>query len=395
MAAIESVLLERTEQGVPTVDVIDNGDHFGALRGEWSDLLQNSSSHNPFLSWEWLHAWWTHLGESRRLHILTVREDDGRLVGVAPLCGSRGRWPWLSRLEFLATGWAGSDYLDLIVRRGYEDDCADAFTGWLRSRGQTVRFDHLRPGAFAATLGDQLISSGWGREAARSGICPFATLQGHSWESYIETLRPSQRTRCRRYLNTLRHKFSVSFVRANMESERQEVLSALMGFHEQRWTPRGGSTAFQTPALRSFHHDVTSRALQAGWLRLFSLRVNDEMAAVTYCFQANGRFYLYQHGFNPRFWQYSVGAVVLGLTIRSAIEEGASEFDMLYGEEPYKALWASETRQLDRIELFPPDLRGRLHRRTVDAERSMRMLARRIFLRKPCDLNVPPAGAAS
>jgi CelD/BcsL family acetyltransferase involved in cellulose biosynthesis len=67
-----------------------------------------------------------------------------------------------------------------------------------------------------------------------------------------------------------------------------------------------------------------------------SLRVNDEIAAVTYCFQANGRFYLYQHGFNPRFWQYSVGVVVLGLTIRSAIEEGDSEFDMLYGEEPYK-----------------------------------------------------------
>jgi hypothetical protein len=68
-------------------------------------------------------------------------------------------------LEFLATGWAGSDYLDLIVRRGYEDHCLDAFTGWLRWRGQTVRFDHLRPGAFAATLGDQLISSGWGRES--------------------------------------------------------------------------------------------------------------------------------------------------------------------------------------------------------------------------------------
>ncbi len=200
MAAIESLLRERTGQGVPTVGVIDDVDGFGALRGEWSDLLRNSNTDNPFLSWEWLHAWWTHLGESRRLHILTVRDDDGRLVGVAPLCGSRGRWPWLSQLEFLATGWAGSDYLDLIVRRGYEDDCRDAFTGWLRSRGQTVRFDHLRSDAFAATLGDQLISSGWGREAARSGICPFATLQGHSWESYVETLRPSQRTRCRRYL---------------------------------------------------------------------------------------------------------------------------------------------------------------------------------------------------
>jgi CelD/BcsL family acetyltransferase involved in cellulose biosynthesis len=135
--------------------------------------------------------------------------------------------------------------------------------------------------------------------------------------------------------------------------------------------------------------------LDAGWLRLYVLRLNGEAAAVTYCFHYNGRFYLYQHGFNPRFWSYSVGVVVLGLTIQSAIEEGAAEFDMLYGDEPYKALWAPEMRQLERVDLYPPHLRGRLHRRTVDAERSVRLLARRMFPRKPCDSNAPPAGAVS
>jgi CelD/BcsL family acetyltransferase involved in cellulose biosynthesis len=247
----------------------------------------------------------------------------------------------------------------------------------------------------ASVLADALTERGWTRESARAGVCPYIPLQGHSWESYVQTLRPSQRARCRRYLNTLQQKFEVCFAPVDTQPQRQEVLSALIDFHDQRWRSRGGSTAFQTPALQAFHHDVTSRALDAGSLRLFSLRLNGTIAAVTYCFRVNGTFYLYQHGFNRQFWHYSVGLVVLGLTIRSAIEEGASEFDMLYGEERYKALWASATRQLDRIELFPPHLGGRLHRRTVDAERSMRLLARRIFPRKPCDSNVPPAGAVS
>jgi CelD/BcsL family acetyltransferase involved in cellulose biosynthesis len=303
--------------------------------------------------------------------------------------------PGLSQLEFLGTGWAGSDYLDLIARRGYERETVDAFAEWFQSRAKTVRFDHLRPGALARSLGDRLAGSGWGRQAAISGVCPFTTLKGHSWESYLDTLRPSQRTRCRRYLNTLRKKFSVTFERVETDADRQEVLSALMSFHDQRWTPRGGSTAFQTPELQSFHHDITARALSSGWLRLYALRLDGDVAAVTYCFHVNGRCYLYQHGFNPRFWQYSVGVVVLGLTIQAAIDEGAAEFDLLFGEEPYKALWANETRPLERIELFPPHLGGRLHRRTVDAERGMRMLVRRLFPRKPCDSNVPPAGAAS
>jgi CelD/BcsL family acetyltransferase involved in cellulose biosynthesis len=377
------------------VDLVNQVDRFADLQAEWIDLLGHSSANNPFLSWEWLHAWWVHLAGTRRLQILTARSDDGRLIGIAPLCASRGRWSWLSQLEFLATGWAGSDYMDLIVRRGFEDECAAALAAWLATRAQSLRLDHLRPAAVSSRLAAALTQHRWTRETARSGICPYIELQGHSWDSYVETLRPSQRTRCRRYLHTLQQKFEVRFTRVDSQAQRQDVLSALMEFHDQRWRPRGGSTAFQTPALRAFHHDVTSRALDAGWLRLFSLRLNDTIAAVTYCFHVNGKFYLYQHGFNRQFWHYSVGMVVLGLTIRAALEEGASEFDMLYGEERYKALWASETRQLDRIELFPPHLGGRLHRRTVDAERSMRMLARRIFPRKPCDSNVPPAGAAS
>src|SRR5262249_11164801 len=160
-----------------------------------------------------------------------------------------------------------------------------------------------------------LTEVGWHTDSAPAGICPFVTLRGHSWDSYVETLRPSQRTRCRRYLNTLHHRFDVSFASAETESERRDALSALMRFHELRWNTRGGSTAFRTSVLRAFHDDFTSRALKAGWLRLFSLRLNGEIAAVTYCFHVNGRFYLYQHGFNPSFWHYSVGVVVLALTI--------------------------------------------------------------------------------
>jgi hypothetical protein len=45
------------------------------------------------------------------------------------------------------------------------------------------------------------------------------------------------------------------------------------------------------------------------------------------------------------------------------------------------------------VELFPPHIGGRLHQRTVEAERRMRALARRFFPRKQCDSNIRPAGA--
>ena len=395
MPAAESLQPDRVEAAEPTVDVIEDTARFADLRSEWIDVLRCSASNNPFLTWEWLHAWTMHLGSSGALQLAAVRTADHRLIGVAPLQVTRGRLPWLSQLEFLGTGWAGSDYLDLIARHGYETPCLDALEKWLRSRSDSVRFDHLPAGSLASTLCDRLAAAGWTGETTSAGVCPLVVLRGHDWDTYLGTLRPSQRTRCRRDLNTLHKKFDVRFERVDNEPDRRGALSALMGFHDDRWTPRGGSTAFQNADLRAFHHDVTARALNAGWLRLFALRLNDEIAAVTYCFSVGGRFYLYQHGFNPRFAHFSVGVVVLALTIRSAIDENTAEFDMLYGDEPYKALWANDTRPLERAHVFPPHMRGQLHRRAVDAERGMRRLARRVFPRKQCSTNVPPAGAAS
>ena len=138
-----------------------------------------------------------------------------------------------------------------------------------------------------------------------------------------------------------------------------------------------GSTAFRTSSLRAFHEDATRRMLESGRLRLHTLRLDGAPAAVTYCFAHHNRYFLYQHGFNERFRRHSVGLVALACTIRAAIEEGALEFDMLYGDEPYKSLWAQERRVLERIDLYPAGITGRIHQRTVEAQQSARLLARR------------------
>jgi CelD/BcsL family acetyltransferase involved in cellulose biosynthesis len=68
--------------------------------------------------------------------------------------------------------------------------------------------------------------------------------------------------------------------------------------------------------------------------------------------------------------------VIVALTIKSAIAEGADEYDFLHGDESYKFLWTQSTRDLYRLELFPPDLRGWLYRGAVETDRAVRRLAR-------------------
>jgi GNAT acetyltransferase-like protein len=94
-------------------------------------------------------------------------------------------------------------------------------------------------------------------------------------------------------------------------------------------------------------------------------------------FCRGGRFYFYQHGFDDWYRQYSAGLAVMDLTARAEIE-GFSEVDMLFGGE-YKSFWARERRTHTRVDVFPPHLAGRIHRGSVEAEPTMRTLARRVL----------------
>ena len=131
--------------------------------------------------------------------------------------------------------------------------------------------------------------------------------------------------------------------------------------------------------MRAFQDDATRRALDRGWLRMYVLRLNDEIAAVMYGFFYNRQFYFYQHGFDDRYARHSIGLVLMALTLRAAIDEGAQAFDLLWGTEGYKSLWAREARTLRRIQLFPPHAAGRIHRRAIEARRRLGRLARRVL----------------
>ena len=359
-----------------TIELIDSADRFSAIRSEWSELLESSQAESPFLTWEWLNAWWTHLGQGRRLAIVAIRDEE-RLIAIAPFCASRGRMPLMRRYELMGTGFAGSDYLDAIIRRGYETGALKALADFVRQNDVPLQLVRLPQHSALARLVDPLGETGWSVRTAEDGFCPFIRLSGHSWDSFLSTIGPSHRATTRRRLRLLDRTFTVRFARVTDDAMRQYALARLFEFHAERFGNKG--TAFPTGTLRAFHLDATDRLQQAGVLRLFTLHLNDDLAGVMYGMSFKDRFYFYQHGYDPRFLSQGIGRAVLDLSIRAAIEEGLAEFDLLYGGESYKSAWTNERRPLARLDLFPAGAGGRAHRRVVETEQTLRAFARRVI----------------
>jgi CelD/BcsL family acetyltransferase involved in cellulose biosynthesis len=111
------------------------------------------------------------------------------------------------------------------------------------------------------------------------------------------------------------------------------------------------------------------------------LRLDGKPAACLYGFLYSGTFYFYQSGFDAAYGKESVGLVSMGLSIKSAIEEGAEEFDLLHGDEEYKSHWSRQSRELCQLELYPPGGMGSICRRSAELERAARRIARRVLSR--------------
>jgi CelD/BcsL family acetyltransferase involved in cellulose biosynthesis len=349
-----------------------------ALRPHWNELLRSSAATGPFLTWEWLHTWWRHLGGTAALETVAIWSRD-QLIAVAPLMRTRGPLGSFHPFAFLGTGYAGSDYLDIPVRRGHEADALQALVSLFEEQQLVLRLEHLREQSFSAQLADALRSRGWRTLTQPDGVCPFIHLAGHTWESYLATLGPAHRANVRRRLRTLDRQYAVRFEQVASETDRREALSALFRFHRSRFGRAGGSTAFLTPGLRAFHDEVTRLALDRGWLRFYLLRLNDRLAAVMYGFAHNDQFCFYQHGFDDEYRHLSLGLVLMAQSIRAAIDEGLQSFDLLWGTEPYKFLWTHEARGLQRIHVFPPNLGGRVQRAALQMRQRLAPIARRVI----------------
>ena len=372
--AVEIEPPARLLSGILRVEVTEDGTGLSALEHEWRELLAESEVDNLFLTWEWLSTWWRHQAAGRCLHILTVRRD-GELLAIAPLAlrpiQPERMLPWRA-LEFMGMGSVGSDYLDLIVRRGTEEESVRALADYLSERRLVLELRRVRAGSRLVTrLASQLQDDGWSASQTITDVCPYLELAGHDWDSYLAGVGSAHRQNVRRRLRRIAADFQVDFREVRSERQRRETLPLFVDLHRKRWNGRK-SDALTDQATVDFHQEFSALALQRGWLRLYLLSLDEVAVASIYGFRYGEVFYFYQSGFDPEYREHSVGLVTMALTIQRAIAEGAAAYDMLHGDEEYKFLWTRSARDLARFDCYPPNPQGAFCRHAMDLRQGLK-----------------------
>ncbi len=331
-----------------------------ALREEWEELIEQCAHSSFFLTWSWVRLWWrTYAPPQSQLYLLTCRDSENRLLGLAPLYWQQRRFagiPHLRDLNFLGTG-AGlktSEHLDLLARRGYERVFAETCAAFLLARhdwdrlwlwnipGESKTFPHLQQ-AFG--------------QAARTGVCdhPHHLDVSADWETTQQNWTRKAGSNIERCTRNLQKQYAAEFRRVATESELEPALDEFVRLHQLRWQAKGASGSFAYPKFEGFLRAAMRQALAENRLAFWTYKLDGQCVATLVAFLHNGVAHYFQGGFDMEYARHSLGSVMLAHCIRDCVADPRlREFDFMGGGAAYKDTWTKTTRAAFELELFRP-----------------------------------------
>lgn len=352
----------------------------------WERLRREAPTETPFLTPDWLEAWSRHLGPAGPPVLLAVVEG-AELRGLAPLHRTRIGATGLTALRPLGLGV--SDYLDLLLSPAPEERRAGLgqvmealetrLTAWDLLDLPNLPADSPTIDALTSLTGDRGL-----RSIVLPGyVCPSIALEG-TWGDFSKS-RPSKfRYNLRSRLRRLGELGDVRFRTATDAEDARGCLGELTHLHARRWQGQRTSTIFSSSARgRAFYAEVVGSYASRGLLDLTVLEVGGRLAAGSLGFVDRDTFYYYLPAWEPELSAYAPGSLLLAHLVQRAFEQGLRRFDFMLGDEPYKAVWATEERRTVRFLVANRGPRGRVALASTVGAHHVRDRARRSeFLRR-------------
>jgi CelD/BcsL family acetyltransferase involved in cellulose biosynthesis len=342
------------------VDVVRDDDGFRRLAADWDALVQRAGLTHPFLTYDWIRAWWTCFGGASRLHLLVVR-DGWRLLGIAPLV-SESAWMYgmpVRRLRLMHNDH--TPRADVIV-----GERADEVYGaiWRTLRLSAAEWDLVQLGQVAA---ESPTLSAFANLAAADGH-PVGVWHGESspylavggdWDAFAAGLSGRFRRNVRNRLTRLQRLGHLALEIAEDPAVLSEARADAIRLEASGWKARAGTAIASSPAAHRFYTSLTQSPHGLGLRQLF-LTVSGRRIAVAWVTTWRGRMVLLKSGYDPVFAACAPVKALIALTLREYWRTGLEEFDFGGQAEPWKLEWTQTTRRHEWLFVFSRGGRARL-----------------------------------
>jgi CelD/BcsL family acetyltransferase involved in cellulose biosynthesis len=312
----------------------------------WRDLEARADI-TFFLSWSWIGAWITELGQCPPV---LFGEAGGALVLLGVVVPQRRVEAGVIRVDGLrlhTTGERGKDciaieYNGFLVDRAWAGQVEAEAVDWL-----------LRRAIVGGRRRDELHIAGM-LERDRAAFVPPGCFLQHpyrkpSWridlaavrasgKSYLDTLSANTRQQIRRSMRLYQEAGPLSATCANDVPTALRWLDGLKELHQRQWQARGEPGGFAFPFFERFQRRLIADSIPRGEIELLRVARGERAIGYVYNLVLRGHVLAFVTGFlSEQDKRLKPGLVCHTLSVERHLLQGALVYDFLAGEARYKS----------------------------------------------------------
>lgn len=315
------------------ITILNDNQAFRALEEEWEDLYDDSALSTPFQSWAWLYSWWEAFGEGYELRLITVREGT-LLVGLIPLMVER-RWG-LRRLRFIGFKF---DPLDLLARKGWEDEISEAGIRALRQMMGSWHVVDLQ--ALSPTAAAWGIFQRWNGARTCMPVACYLSIEVKPPEELLASLCRNHRHSVRRTLRRAKQD-GVCSVQTGPE-EVEQAARRLVTLHRKLRQGRRMARDHLTPMFESFIVGAACRVTDRELGRICELRREGEVLVSSLKLFGDKVTHAYLVGVSQAARErYQWSSLGIWDALEVARSRNSTYLCLSRGRAPHKQRWAPE-----------------------------------------------------
>lgn len=327
------------------VERITDFEDFKKIRAGWNTLLLLSEENSIFLTHEWFYSWWKCFSEGKSLEILRFQDEQGEMIGIAPLMTEE------NILRFIASQEV-TDYCDFITAKGRGEEFYENLLGYLKiqySGIKRIELINIKSSSPTLVFLPQVAPKhDFSCLSFEVEVAPILELPS-SYEDFLRLLNRKSRHELRRKLRRMDNLQGVKIVKA---ADPKGLLTSIETFIDlHRKSAPSKREFWQRRGMVDFFREIILQFYPKKWVKLNFLLHEEKIMASLLNFSYEDQIYFYNIAYNKDYALYSPGLFLFNHCLKQAIIEKKKKADFLRGREKYKYYFGAKESKIFHLTL--------------------------------------------
>jgi CelD/BcsL family acetyltransferase involved in cellulose biosynthesis len=312
------------------------------LKKYWEKLY--SESHLCLQnSYEWISLWWQFFGGKKRaLYIVSVEENE-KILGIGPFMIEKNKS--LKQLKFIGSGL--TDYHSVITASQNSKAVISRLLDFITAQKDyhLINLEQIPDNSelYLSLKQDERFTS---REMV---ICPIVNFNAASWEEYFKKFSRNFRRDWTKKYNRLSRIGEIALKKVVTVEDKQEYLEKIFAIHTKRWKQEKHASKLEQDNIRQF---ISTVALEIPQITIYLLLLDKNIISYRLGFSQGDVYYAWNTSFDPNYYAYSIGRILLGLVIKDLLKSDFTKINFMRGDYDFKRRWMTDETTLSNFQFL-------------------------------------------